>query len=161
MPNPNLWKFILKSLSWKLKTIKIFGKFLKSTNLKIKSFSDVNLLIVQSVGGETTKSHWTREERYSTFGDFRQNRKKENLKTGSNWKFLGLGIKLVLVGFYWVFVEVSGFWWNFGFLIGFGSSFRGFSYFQAFIGYCEIIQLDFGKHFGFLAGFGIWGSFWW
>ena len=49
-----------------------------------KSFSDVNLLIVQSVGGETTKSDWTREERYSTFGDFRQNRKKENLKTGSN-----------------------------------------------------------------------------
>ena len=49
-----------------------------------KSFSDVNLLIVQSVGGETTKSDWTREERYSTFGDFPRNRKKENLKTGSN-----------------------------------------------------------------------------
>ena len=29
-------------------------------------------------GEETTKSDWTKEERNSTFGDFRQNRKRES-----------------------------------------------------------------------------------
>ena len=72
---------------------------MKSTNLKIKSFSDVNLLIVQSVGGETTKSDWTREERYSTFGDFRQNRKKRESENRIELKIFGIGLKMGFCGF--------------------------------------------------------------
>ena len=66
---------------------------------------------MQSVGGETTKSDWTSEESYSTFADFRQNRKKREFQNRIELKILEIGfeVNFWVLGQFWVKFEF-GIW---------------------------------------------------